>query len=74
MNAYYEGIGTLLGHHLLLLDRADTVLRVKYNDTSTFYICKACQGCLTGIAGGSGQDHDLVLNIVLAGRSDHQMR
>ena len=74
VNAYYEGIGTLLGHHLLLLNRADTVLRVKYDDPGTLDIGKACQSCLTGITGSSSQDHDLILDIILTGGSDHQVR
>ena len=62
MNSYNECIVTLLGHHLFFLDRADTVLRIKYNDLGPFYICKACQCCFSGISGSCSQDNDILFH------------
>ena len=48
-NSHYVGIISLLGNHLLLLNRAYTVLRIKDNDLCARYICKACHGSLSCI-------------------------
>ena len=49
-NTYHISVGTLLSYHLFLLDRADTMLRIKYNDLRSRHICKACHGSFTGIS------------------------
>ena len=64
---------TLLGHHLLLLYGADAVLRVEYHNSGTRHIGEACHSCLAGIAGGSGQDHDLIFHLILLRGNGHQM-
>ena len=74
MDADYIGIVTFLCHHLFFLDRAHTVLRIKYDDLGALDIREACKRCLTGISGSRCQDHDIVLPLILACRCDQQMR
>ncbi len=68
------GVVTLLGHHLLLLDGGDAILRIKNDDLGAGHICEACQGSLAGIAAGSRKDDDLLLLMILLRCGDHQMR
>ena len=65
---------TLLCNHLLFLYRADTVLRIEYDDLSAFYIGKACKCSLTCIAACRCQDNDLVLYLILLSAACHKMR
>ena len=63
-----------LRHHLLLLDRADTVLRIEYDNAGSRHISKPGQSCLTRISGGCGQDNDLIFDVVLPGTGGKQIR
>ena len=70
----YNGcVGTLLSYHLLLLDRAYTVLRIEYDNPCSRNICKTSQCSLTGISGSCSQDHDVVLDLVLSRCCCHKM-
>ena len=73
-DAYDCSVGTLLCYHLFLLDRTYSMLRIKYNDSCSRNICKACKGCFTGISGSCSQDHDLILYLILSCCCCHQMR
>ena len=73
-NTYHISIGSLLGYHLFLLDRADTMFRIEYDDPGSRYICKTCHGSLAGISGCCGKNYDFVFHIVLLRCSCHQMR
>ena len=74
MNADNKRIVTFLGHHLLLLDRAYTVLRIEYNDFRSRNIGKSCQRCLSGISRGGSQNHDLILYMILLRSGRQQIR
>ena len=74
MNTDYKCIIPFLGHHLLLLDRADTILRVKYDDLCSRHICKSCQCCLSSVPGGCSQDHNIIFHLILLRCSSHQIR
>ena len=73
MNPYHICIFTLLGHHLLLLDRAYTVLRIEYNDFRSRNIGKSCQRCLSGIAGSGGQNDDFFFFMIFARCGGHEI-
>ena len=68
------GIGPFLGNHLLLLDRADAVLGVKYNDFRSRHIRKARQGRLPSIPGGCRKNDNFLIRFILRCRRNHQMR
>ena len=73
-DSYYIGIGTFLSYHLLLLDRAYTMLRIKYDDPGSRYICKTCHCSLSCISGSCSKDHDLIPDIIFLRCCCHQMR
>ena len=50
------------------------MLRIKYNDSCSRNICKACKSCFTGISGSCSQDYDLILYLILSCCCCHQMR
>ncbi len=55
----------LLGHHLGLLHRRDPLIREEHQDAGALHVVKALQGGLAGVAGGGGEDDDLVLHPLL---------
>ena len=63
-----------LRNHLLLLDRADAVLRVKHDNARARDIREACKCRLAGISGGGCQDNNLLLRMVFLCRCRQQMR
>ena len=72
-DADYVSIGALLGHHLLLLDGAYAVLRVKYNNSCARNIRKTSQCSLAGISWGRCKNDDLIFHVVLLRSGGHQV-
>ena len=73
-NTYHISIGSLLGYHLFLLNRADAMFRIEYDNFGSRYICKTCHGSFTGISGCCGKNYDLIFHMVLLRCCCHQMR
>ena len=61
-------VGTGLRGHLQLLHLADFAFRIEHGDTSARRIGEAGEGRLAGVSGGGGDDHDLLVAIIV-GRS-----
>ena len=74
VNTNHQSVFPLLGYHLLLLNRADTVLGIEYDDSGAFYISKPGQSCFTGITRGSCQNNNLILDGILTGCGNHKVR
>ena len=68
------GIFPFLRHHLFLLNRADSVLRVKDDDPGSRNIGKSCHRGFSGISGGRSEDYNLIFCIVLSGSRRQKVR
>ena len=73
-NANHIGVIAFLCYHLLLLDRADAVFGIEYDDPGTRNISKTCHRRLTCISGSCCKDHDLIFDIIFLRRRSHQVR
>ena len=72
-DAHNISIGTFLGYHLFLLDRAYAMLRIKYNNPGSRNIGKTCKCCFSSISGGRSQDNDFIFYIILSCCSRHKI-
>ena len=59
------GVLSLLSPHLPLLEGRNSVLRIEDNNLTALHITKAFHGSLSGISGGGGENHNLLLNLIL---------
>ena len=56
----HRHIAPLLGHHLRPLHLAHASIRVEHANAHPGYIPEAHQGSLAGVAGGGGENHDVL--------------
>ena len=56
------------GAHLQLLNLAHLALRVEDGDRGAGRVCESGQRGLAGVAGGGGQDHDLLVGVAVRRR------
>ena len=69
----YICIITLLCNHLFFLNRADTILRIKYNNTCSLNIGKSCKCSFSCIAWCSCKNNYLIMYVILLSWSYKQM-
>ena len=74
MDCHHRGVVPFLGAHLKLLDLADSVLGIEYNDPCAGHICKSGHGRLARIPGCGRENDDFPVHMVLPGRCRHKVR
>ena len=62
LNGAYTHIGALLGHHLSPLYLGNTAVGVEDADGNALHILEAFQSGFTRIAGGGGEDHQILMH------------
>ena len=55
-------VGTLLGGHLGLLNGGDAAVGVEHGDAGAGHVVEALHGRLAGVAGGGGEDQDILFH------------
>ena len=61
----YAHVRALLRGHLRLLHGGDAAVRVKDDDARAGHVVEALERGLAGVAGGGGQDDDLIVDAVM---------
>ena len=67
-------IFALLAHHLPTLNLRNATIRIEHTNADTGHILEALQSGLAGIAGGGGEDQNILLHTLGRLGSGHQLR